>query len=301
MLRIITGVLTMLFSAVLLAGCGQNTEPEIKNSSSSISEKASSATSVSKIKEFGQPEVNNPEELKPLVQTAVKKNRTLDNGQFTVLSIIENTEERIEDTSTGVFIKKNDGTYNWYYQNYAEDGSLNSEYLSLNGQQYQRFLDSQAQQSEWQPMDTKMTVDDIINSLFNFDDFNFSDADIETTREAGSTVYLVAMNGTYAEMIKKVSVSALEQTLTTYEETGTDQETLTAINNEMKEIQQTEYSSDFITYEINDAGYLVKITISVTLTPPGGEPQTITDETILNDYNVENEENLLPALSAVTE
>lgn len=253
------------------------------------------------MKESGQPKVNKPDELEPLVQAAVKKNKTLSNGQFTVLSIIENAEQRIEDTSSGAFIKKNDGIYDWHYQDYAEDGSLSAEYLSLNGEQYQRFFDSQAQQAEWQPVDTEMTVDDIINSLLNVDKFDFSDAAIETTREKGSTVYLVAMNGTYADMIKNVSVSALEQTLASYEENGVDAETITAIKNEMEEIKQTEYGSDFITYEINDEGYLVTVTISVTLTPPGGEPQTISDETILNDYNIKNVKDLIPEVSEVSE
>lgn len=237
----------------------------------------------------------NAENLMTDVNEAVQKNSTLENATY-IWSLSYQPGDFIQ-TAEGVFISRGDGEYDWTYKEYHGNGPDFAQTAEIDGRQYELFsVDEPDFEPEWQKAERDlMSAHELLSPLFeNPIEAEYVD-EIKVTEENGKR-YEITYDNAYLEDSNTESIQDLEESKTELEEAGDQTGYIEALEEQINNLENMEFSNPLFELEINSEGYLTKYTSSYTFSTPEEEPVTATLRYELTDYNLDDATSLMPAI-----
>lgn len=235
------------------------------------------------------------ENLMTDVNDATQKNNTLDNATY-IWSLSYQPGDFLQ-TVEGVFISRGDGEYDWTSKEYHGNGPDFAQTAEIDGEQYELFsIDEPDFEPEWKKVERDLiSAHELISPLFENPIEEEYLNDIEVTEENGKS-YQFSYDNSYLEDSYSDSIQDLEESKTELEEAGDQTGYIEALEEQIKNLENMEFSEPLFELEINSEGYLTKYTSSYTFSTPEEEPVTATVRYELTDYNLENAASLLPEI-----
>lgn len=250
------------------------------------------------------------------VNTATEKNRSeLENGAFST-EMATTTEgdsgNATTSTTAGAFVKNAEEDYDWLYYT-TLNGDVAPETIMLteiNGTQYQKEADTNTSPTNskgWEEVSSgHYDFSGIISHLFysqlaqeEYTEEDFEAINEETT-ENGVSYTFVLHNETLEHMSDELiqQLEAELQTINDETSNSTGNSYLVEIAEMNLEIQRNmDYEDLSFTYTINDEDYLQQYESNLTFMIQGSAQGESYTNMQLNNYNVEQAENLLPAVN----
>lgn len=247
------------------------------------------------------------------VNAATERNHSdLDNGIFST-EMASTTEgdhgNAATSTTAGAFVKNEEDDYDWLYYT-TLDGEVAPETVMLSeidGTQYQKETDSNTAPTDpdrWEEVDSgDYDFSGIISHLFysqlaenEYTEEDFAEINEDTSGDGIAYTFLLsdeALNQMSEELIQQLE-SELQMIR---EETSTSNENsyLVEVAEMNLETQRNmNYEELSFTYTINDEGYLQQYESDLTFLAQGSVQGESRTNMQLDDYNIEQEENLLP-------
>lgn len=232
-----------------------------------------------------------------IIEQAIEKNKTLENGRFSQSALSSTDEEAHESVAEGAFIKQGDSEYDWYvitYPNAAVDNSFTERRL-IDGN-HQVKVTVPEQEMTWNEIpDEPETLPYEIEPLFEMQDIE--NIDSVTTEEAGeATQYIFTLDALHSEQVIEENVEALEENIKFLEAQEIPEEVIQIVEDRIEEIKETDYSDFICTYTVNNEGYATQLETQFKMTYPDGMELSSHHTYTLDEMNASNTNGFIPAV-----
>lgn len=236
--------------------------------------------------------------------------KNLENGKYTH-SINQYHSEYVEEVVTeGLFVRKEEGNFDWYTSILLGDLSdmsrTKSEALQRDGVKYQRigYADENSEYlngtPQWQ-VRKEDSLDEPTNLFFGTHNFpHYADIEGIDQRSDDTGIYhRVIMNDSYMDKLEKEGVINAEIALSKAKKDPTLSDTVPSMEENVERLKNTKYNFIELTYFIDANNILTRFRYSADMEVPaeyGTENIYYESETDIVDYNNPDIPNHLPTL-----
>ncbi|MDE1549422.1 hypothetical protein [Jeotgalibaca caeni] len=240
-------------------------------------------------------------EVMDTIQTAAMNNQRLENGRFEFLLETDaaGEEKNIHQKTGGSFVKKTDGSYDWYYFTHfpGKYQLISSELVEKNRKQYQKVVVDPLEKAEWEPVSVPLrSFEGTMDALFE-PQLKKSEIDaIAVNEEETGMVYLLTMNASYVERMKMEHINELKRLMKTLEKSETEAWMIENMEKQVEQMEETDYENFVITYVVDENECLSNVRYASSVTMPEGNSVRFEKSHSLVEYNVSNPSTLLPSI-----
>ena len=231
-----------------------------------------------------------------IIENAATKNAELTSARFETSLSREHRGDQYTETSEGTFIKRADGTYDWYQKNVFND-EQSVEMTQVDGKEYVKVSNGEKSESPWGESETLQTsLSDDLRSLF---EINLVEADIDEVSvhtESDKTRYTINTTTNYPERIKSETLQALQKRLEALKQENTQKEFIQGMEAQIQLIEETQYLDNILTYEIDKEGFLTDFTYKATVFQNNDELFDFINSMSVTEYNLKDTRLLIPSI-----